>query len=265
MPSATGQWYVKKPRGKLLMVSDDVQYGIVADTTYRRAFGAVPGGEFAAVHKLNIALGLTSTTKEQFWLGTLMPPFLDPALIYTFLLYDYVFWYTEQLPMLGVAQVTLFPYLQNGGKVIFSTTFQVASDPRNALRDFAPIDSVASGGGDTRMYGSYMVFADSTRPTDIYPNLQFNGTLSTIHSIFVRPVRKRTDARYIYRLQASHLNRYPGMPNVGVVDGQGTIAFMALPLHLLNNTQAGSGLSALFTRLFTQQFSPRQQVDRRIF
>lgn len=265
MPSGTDKWYVKKPRGRLLLLSDDVQYGVAADTAYRNALAAVPGGAFASIDKLNLALGLSSSTKSQFWLGTLMPPFLDPALIYTFLLYDYVFWYTEQLPMLGPAQLTLFPYLQNGGKVLFSTTFQVASDPRNALRDFAPIDSVASTGGDTRVYGSYMLFADSSTPGNYYPNLQFNGTINTFHSIFMRPVYKRTDARYIYHLQASHLNRYPGTPNVGVVDGQGTIAFIALPLHLLDNRQAGGGLTAFFTRLFTQQFSPRQYIDRRKF
>jgi hypothetical protein len=265
MPAVAGVWYVKKPRGRLLMVSDDVQYGLAADTTYRRALASIPTGEFTTVDKFNIALGLTSSNKESFWLGQLMPSFLDPALIYTFLLYDYVFWYTEQLPTLVAAQVSLFPYLQNGGKVMFSTTFQAASDPRNALRDFAPIDSIGNVGADTRVYGSYMVFADSTVSDNTYPNLQFTGSLTTIHSVFMRPIYKRTDSRYIYHLQASHLNRYPGTPNVGVVDGQGTIAFMALPLHLLDNTQSGAGLSALFTKLFTQHFSPAQRVDRRKF
>jgi hypothetical protein len=176
MPSTANHWYVKKPRGRLLLLSDDIAYGSAADTTYRNTLAAVPGGEFALVDGLNLASGLTTSTKPLFWLGPMVPPFIDPALTYTFLLYDYVFWYTEQIPSLGPAQLTIFPYLQNGGKVVFSTTFQVAADPRNALRDFAPIDSVASTGGDTRVYGSYMVFADSSVPSDLYPNLQFNGT-----------------------------------------------------------------------------------------
>jgi hypothetical protein len=278
MPSGADHWYVKKPRGKLLMVSDDVQYGIVADTTYRSTLAGVPGGEYATVDKLNLALGLTAATKPTFWLGRLMPAYQDPALILTFLLYDNVFWYTEQLPTLGVAQTTLFQYMQNGGRVIFSTTFEVSADPRGALRDFAPIDSISSVdlsssrppvpppvAGDTRVYGSYMMFADSSGPNEPYPNLQFNGTITTIHSIFMRPIYRRSDARYIYHLQASHLNRYIGTPNVGVVDGQGTIVFIGLPLHLLNNTSSGAGLTAFFTRTLTQAFRPSQRVDRTRF
>ena len=76
--------------------------------------------------------------------GRLVPQFVDPALIQTFLLYDHVLWYTDQLPSLGVAQRSVFPYLQNGGRVIFSTMFLNTTDPRGALRDFAPIDSVSS-------------------------------------------------------------------------------------------------------------------------
>lgn len=278
MPSGANHWYVMRPRGRLLMVADDVSYGIAAETAYRSALSNVPGGEFTVVDKLNIALGLNANTKSTYWLGRLMPPFQDPALIFTFLLYDYVFWYTEQIPMVGVAQVTLFQYMQNGGRVIFSTTFEASADPRGALRDFAPIDSISSVdlsptrppvpppvAGDTRLFGSYLVFADSSTPGNIYPNLQFNGDTTIVHSIFMRPIYRRSDSRYIYRLQASTRNRYIGMPNIGVVDGQGTIVFIGLPLHLLNNTTAGGGLTAFFTKTLTESFRLSQSVDRMKF
>ncbi|MCK7521887.1 MAG: hypothetical protein MZV64_31510 [Ignavibacteriales bacterium] len=41
-----------------------------------------------------------------------------------------------ELPSLGVAQLSVFPYLQNGGRVIFSTMFLNTTDPRGALKDF---------------------------------------------------------------------------------------------------------------------------------
>jgi hypothetical protein len=271
MPLGSDHWYVRRPRGRLLMVSDmlrdtlnPVINSVAADSVYRAALSQVPGGGFAVVDRLDIALGLDVNNKRAGKFGRLMPAFQDPALIYTFLLYDYVFWYTDHLPSLSAAQVSLFEYLRNGGKVIFSSTFESAFDPGNVLRDIAPIDSVGNVGGDNRTFGSYMVFADSSDPLNLYPNLQFNGTISTIYSMafYMRPVYRRSDARYIYHLQASHLNRYPGTPNIGVVDGQRTIVFIGLPLHLLNNTTSGSGLTAFFTKTLTEGFRPLQKIDR---
>lgn len=284
MPSGADHWYVKRPRGKLLIVSDDVSYGIVADTIYRNALSRVPGGEFTIVDKLNIALGLTANDKLSYRLGRLMPPFQDPALIYTFLLYDYVFWYTEQYPTLGAAQASLFAYVQNGGKLLFSTTFLNTVDPRGALRDFAPIDSVSSVDlagsgpplgppriGDTRLPANLRVLPDSSVPTNIYPQLAFNSFPSIHTPVYMRPIYRRSDARYIYRLESDPRSplRYTGAPNVAVVDGAGTNIFIGLPLHLLNNSDPTYGnpdaLTAFFTKIFTQEFSPNQKVNRRKF
>ena len=70
-------------------------------------------------------------------MGTLVPAYADPALIQTFLQYDYVLWYTDQQPSLGVAQLTLFPYMQNGGRVIFSTSFINTIDPLGGYASFS--------------------------------------------------------------------------------------------------------------------------------
>jgi len=57
-----------------------------------------------------------------------------------------------------------------------------------------------------------------------------------------------------------------GTINIAVVDGARTNVFFGLPLHLLNNTDQGNqGLTALFTKMFTQTFSPYQRIDRRKF
>jgi hypothetical protein len=218
-----------------------------------------------------------------------VPPYYDPALINTFLLYDYVFWYTDQYPSLGVAQQTLFRYLQNGGKVLFSTTFLNATDPRGALRDFAPIDSISTIDlgpsrpipppavpGDTRIPANYILYADTSVSTNIYPQLAFNS-FPTTHIVFMRDVYKRSDAKIIYRLQAYGRGRYKGIdpaggadtlrPKVAMVDGAGTIVFFGLPLHLLNNTVQGNpeGLVAFFRKIFTDHFSQFHRVDRRRF
>jgi hypothetical protein len=302
MPSGSGRWFVKRPRGRLLLVSDYVNSDAsTALGTYLASLAAVPGGEFQVVDRLNIGLGVTLDDKNNGKTGTLVPAFADPALIQTFLLYDYVFWYTDQFPSLGVAQVTLFPYLQNGGKVLFSTSFLNTIDPRGALRDFAPIDSVSSvtlpapalpSVGDTRIPANTVVYPDSSNPGDIFPLLAFDASRVN-HSIFMRPIYRRSDARYIYHLQPDSMrviyhpglpdsvvlrnrrNNYLGAPNIGVVDGERHIVFIGLPLHLLNNVGLAetnvsavsgqpAGLPALFEHI-VGQFSPSQNVNRAIF
>ncbi len=274
-PAANGTWFVKRPVSRLLLVSDYVNSDAQAAlSTYLTGMQNIP--EFPAVDLLNIGLGVTLADKNAGKVGTLVPPFVDPALIQTFLLFDYVLWYTDQQPSLGVAQLSIFPYLQNGGKVLFSTTFVNTIDPRGALRDFAPIDSISTvtlpatslpAAGDTRIPANYVLFADSSVPGNIYPQLALNSTPAN-HVIFMRPVYRRTDARYLYHLQPdSARGRYLGMPNVAVVDGQRQIIFFGLPLHLLDNKVVGNpmGLQAFFDKVFNQEFNPTLRVNRMRF
>lgn len=277
VPGSSDHWYVRKPRGRLLLVNDYTRFDAqLAQSTYQSALAAVSGGEFTRVDQLNIGLGLTASEKESGKFGQLVPQFVDPALVQTFLLYDYVLWYTDELPSLAVAQLSVFTYLQNGGRVLFSTMFLNTQDPRGALRDFAPIDSVSSvtlppvtlpSPGDSRLPANLVVFPDSTNAADLYPRLALNPSPS-IHSVFMRPVYRRSDARYIYRLQPDPRipQRYLGTPNIAVIDGQNTIVFVGLPLHLMNNTVQGNprGLTAFFEKAL-RQFSPTQVVNRALF
>jgi hypothetical protein len=84
----------------------------------------------------------------------------------------------------------------------------------------------------------------------------------------MRPIYRRSDARYLYRLQADARVplRYFGSPHLAVIDGQNTIIFIGVPLHLLNNTVQGNprGISAFFEKAL-QQFSPSQVVNRFVF
>ncbi len=278
LPSGADRWYVRRPRARVLLVSDYTSFDAqLARTTYVSSLTSASGGSFGQVDQLDIALGLAAADKEAGRYGRLVPQFVDPALIQTFLLYDYVVWYTDQVPSLGIAQLSVFPYLQNGGRVIFSTMFLNTTDPRGALRDFAPIDSISTVdlsptrpapppaiAGDSRIPANFVIHADSSMPGTIYPQLAFNAS-PVIHSVFMRTVYRRSDARYLYHLQVDTRTpqRYLGAPNIAVIDGQNSIIFVGLPLHLLNNTVQGNplGLSAFFGKALTQ-FSPGQVVNR---
>ncbi len=285
LPRGTDTWYVKRPRGKLLLVSDYLAPDAdAALTTYLTTLAGV-GTQFSTVDQINIAIGLTTSEKRDGTrLGSMVPPFVDPALVRTFLLYDYVLWYTEQFPSLGLAQLTVFPYQQRGGRVIFSTMFLNTIDARGAFKDFAPIDSVSSVDnllvnwnqgdpprlGDSRIRANYRMLPDSSNPNNVYPMLAFKD-FPPFHSVFMRPIYRRSDASYIYHLQRDTVAppqgpRYVGTPNLAVVDGQRRIIFFGIPLHLLDNRVYGNpqGLTGFFAKIFTQ-FNPNQRVDRRKF
>ncbi|MBI3195659.1 MAG: hypothetical protein HYZ34_14505 [Ignavibacteriae bacterium] len=214
MPQGNGKWFVKKPQGKLLIVSDYiVSDSVTALSFYRSMFPQVLGGQFAQHEVLNVARGLSAQDKKDSKISKNVPPFYDPAMIFTLHLFDVVFWYTDPYPSLNVAQIPLYEYIHNSrhqGKVIYSTMFETSIDPSGALKDFAPIDSISQvdlvtpsrllpAQGDTRLLGGSYVFADSSDP-DIFPNLQFNTNVST-HALYMRPVYKRPDSRYIYHVQ----------------------------------------------------------------
>jgi hypothetical protein len=302
LPGVTERWYVKRPQGRVLLVSDyiapDAQQ---ARTTYLASLTS-PSGAGISVDVLNIGAGLSASDKSAGKFGPFVPQFVDPALIQTFLLFDYVVWYTDQLPGIGVAQKSIFPYLQNGGRVIFATTFLTTVDSRGGLRDFAPIDSVSSVNlspsrplpppaalGDSQIPAHTIVYPDSSEPANIYPLLAFDSA-RPLHGIFMRPLYKRSDSRYLYRLQQDSMTvvrttdnvvlragrqNYLGSPNIAVMDGQQQIIFIGLPLHLLDNTAldntnvaknsgAPSGLAAFFKKAFSQ-FRPTQVVNRMVF
>lgn len=227
MPQPGGRWFVRKPRSKLLVISDYLQSGLgdtnVVRSLYRNFFAQVilPSGSLGDYDELNIGRGISPTDKQnaskgignpQF--GTLVPRFLDPAFVSTLFLFDYVFWYTDLFPSLSAAQSSLFYYRTSAfdgrrGKVLFSTVFQENPDPRGVLRDFAPIDSVTSialgtasltpAFGSLQIPGGYQVLPDSSDLMNIYPTLAFNT--GQIHIAYMRPIYKKPDGRYIYRMQ----------------------------------------------------------------
>jgi hypothetical protein len=271
-PSASKTWFVKKPASRLLVISDyQKDDSLDVKRFYRDRFKEFAGGQLADYDELDIRTGSPAGKA-----GVLVPSLtvLNPMFVYTLKLYDFVFWYTDQYPSLTVAQFSLFYYSTLGGKVLYTTEFASANDPGGALRDFAPLDSINSvtlpgpGGtpwaGTTRVPKNYQVIPDSTDASGIYPvlnvdSVSVSGAARNLLSVFVRPIYKRADARYIYRLQAdtraSSLGPYIGMPAVGVSRNDKRFVFVGFPLHYLNGrANGGQGLASFFQRVFVQEF-----------
>ncbi|MDE3058200.1 MAG: hypothetical protein KGJ59_09625 [Bacteroidota bacterium] len=273
MPTTTARkWFVKKPKGRMLVVDDYIQSG--KDTIpnfYGKIFSdpSIAGGSFVHFDLLDIGFGLTNTTKPTETVnqkyGSLVPQFLNPAFILTLKLYDVVFWYTDLYPSFTPAQIGLFYYTLGGGKAIFTTTF-----PKNisfpdvvALNDFAPIDSVSTDPEsqttqtDTLRTNAGNVLPGKTKilPSDAtrgYDTLAFG--LNAYYNLNWRRVYKRADAQYLYQLEPSTNSRDPylGMPTVAVIDNAKTFVFFALPMHLLNGNM--TGLKTFFRKVIVDEF-----------
>lgn len=270
LPRSGRRWYVRKPKSRLLVISDYQKSDSAAVRVfYRQILKNVAGGKLANYDELNIRSGAPIGQT-----GLLVPPILNPAFVHTLKLFDYVYWYTDQFPSLTVAQFPLFLYTATGGRVIYSTEFaSTISDPRGTLVDFAPLDSISTiplpnpnpavpSLGDTRIPKNFVLFPDSTMPSSIYPVLVFDSlNVQNLpianHTFFMRPIYKRADARYIYRLQPDERvpRRYSGMPNVAVIDNAKRFVFIGIPLHALNGTlRNGRGIVELFNKVFIEEF-----------
>jgi hypothetical protein len=275
-PSSGHSWYVKKPKSRLLVVSDYQKVDSVeVKKFYRARFAGVAGGLLSDYDEYDVRAGSVLGSGKP---GVLVPALsiVNPMFVQTLKLYDYVFWYTDNFPSLTLAQFSLYYYSTSGGKVVYTTEFQSSSDPSGALRDFAPIDSISSvtlpattfpSLGDSRVPKNYLVLPDASDPHDVFPLLNVDSvtvsgaSISNFINVFLRPIYTRADSRYIYHFQAyippsgSAVIRYSGMPTIGVMRNDKNFVFFGFPLHYLNGTAAGGqGLTAFFNKIFNEEF-----------
>lgn len=278
MPTLTSRtWFVKKPRGTMLVIKDYNQSDTIpAVQIYRSAFSTVNigGSSLGSFDILDVGHGLSSSDKQTQTVnqkyGDLVPSNLNPAFIMTLQLYSLVYWFSDLYPSYTPARIGLFNYIQRGGKAIFSTTFpaNISFPDVQALNDFAPIDSVSSdpesksSGSDTlRTHaGNILPVGTKVLPFDTtisgYPVITFGPSPigGKYRNLNWREIYKRADASYIYELERSTDNRDPylGKPTVAVIDNAKTFVLFALPLHFLNNDP--STLAAFFHKIINVEF-----------
>jgi hypothetical protein len=283
MPSsATGYWFVKKPKGRMLVVKDYNQSdATTALQVYQSVFSdpSIAGGVFGNFDVFDVGYGLSAIAKlnqtADSTYGNFVPTNLNPAFILTLQLYDLVYWFSDLYPSYTPARIGLFNYSQRGGKVIFSTTFpeNISFSDISALNDFAPIDSVTTDANSTSTvptnaddrvpFGTTLLPFDSTNG---YPALIFGPKGS---GQFVTPspswrrIYKRIDAQYIYQMDSVYTDsstsppqlkkeRFLGSPPIAVIDNAKTFVLVAVPVHLLNGNPVA--LTAFFRKVIVDQF-----------
>lgn len=235
MPDSTKKWFVKKPKGEILLI-DDYAIADNAEKFYLAMFDSL--GLSNKIDYLDIKYGKTSTTP-----GLLLPKFINPTFTATLKLFKSVFWFTDNDPSLEIAQLTLRSYTEGSGKVLLSMIFPQTFDTRS-LGDFLPIDSVSP---------VPINFIPVNTPVNLtsdglslgYPQLQRDASPSPVARIRTF-FPNSAAAKSLYTLGLS------GNPIIGFKDNESKRIFIGLPLHRLNG--GPSNVKSFFYKVFISEF-----------
>lgn len=218
-PSNGKKWFVKKPKGELLVI-DDVITLDNSSAFYSSIFDSLNISN--KVDFLDIKFGKTANSY-----GLLLPKYISPMFTETLKLFKYVFWYTDNDPTLEPAQVCVRDFTNKGGKILFSMIFPQLFDPRG-LSDFLPVDSI-SPSPISIIPKSTLVNAEPNALALGYPNLSIDDSPSPVARI-----------RTFYPNTFSSVRLYSlgltGNPNIGFKSSDSKIVFIGLPLHRSNGS-----------------------------
>lgn len=237
MPSASSNlnWYVKKPKGDVLIIDD---YGTAdqASSFYYAIFDSLNLSD--RIDVLDIKLGKTSTTPAK-----LLPKFISPQFTETLKLFKAVYWYTDNDPTIEPAQISVREYIISGGKVFFSMVFPQQFDPRG-LSDFLPVDSLSPAPI------SFVPANTPINPTDEgitlnYPLLAIDAStvpVARIRTYYPNPITART----LYRLGLTN------NPIIGFKTADSKLIYLGIPLHRANGSPFN--VKNLFDKVLFEEF-----------
>lgn len=204
-------WFVREPKSNFLLIDD---YN-VADNT--------DGFMKSTVESLVGPVDVWDIKRNS---GELEPP-LVISFTGTLLLFSTVLWYADTGPNLGKAQVSVPIFIDNGGKILFSTSFGefITNDGDPVL--FSPADSL--GNKISRILRDQAVVATESFSAMGFPDLQVG--VSIIPNIFPLVPKVSTEVMYVLPEDPS---RWPGSPPMAIIDSNAQFAFFSLPVASLN-------------------------------
>ena len=108
LPNGTKKWFVKKPKGKLLII-DNSNTVDNAPSFYNQMMDSLSlSGKFDVYDFLS---------------PTQAPPYMNITFLETIKLFNYSIWYSDNNPSLDVANASVQKYLDSGGKILLSMQF----------------------------------------------------------------------------------------------------------------------------------------------
>lgn len=231
LPSEGVNWFVRKPKGKLLVI-DDYNSGPNAEAFYSDVFS-------------NMQNGVLLNKYDTFNMENIKLPYSTITFTETIKLFKYVFWYTDTSPSMDLAAISTQKFIESGGKIAFSMVFQDSSDTfpfdKSYLQNFLPIDSLGQ-----KKPLNFLISGATLMPSTSgsgYPILKTSTTISWVRTY----VPNVSSSIRIYDLTSNQLNG-----NIGFFDSAKKLFFIGLPLHQCDGN-AGS-VKLLLEKVFFEDF-----------
>ncbi|MCF8241756.1 MAG: hypothetical protein K9J16_10250 [Melioribacteraceae bacterium] len=230
LPDTTRDWFVRKPKGNLIIV-DDYLNGSSASTFYTEQFNSLSSG--ILVDKYDV-----------FDLETNALPYPNISFLETLKLFDYVYWYSNSSPDLSLANLVTQKFVENGGKIMYSLTFENNSADfafdLATIQNFLPIDSLGQAEPIPFLLRGASVLQST--PGSGYPQLETSSTIG-----FVRTFHPSVTATEIYDISSSQVNG-----NIAFMDNSKSLFFIGLPLHSANAIEGS--VKQLLEKIFFEEF-----------
>jgi hypothetical protein len=224
----TSKWYVKKPRGKILII-DDFEVLDQGEKLYWQTLDSL-GVEYSI---WNIKLNRDGDIKYD-----LMPSSID-MFTETMLLFDRILWYTDSNPHFEEAQIAIPRYLKAPTKkILFATQFKEFFSEQGDPLEFSPVDSLSKKSID--ILPGIILEPDLGKPN--FPKLKANKWIP-----FVKELVPKPSARVIYRLEANPA-LWTGQPVMAVANAENSFYFFGVPFHQLHGNKNAGKLLAIILK-----------------
>ncbi|MCW8803745.1 MAG: hypothetical protein OQK57_05040 [Ignavibacteriaceae bacterium] len=227
-------WYVKKPKGKVLIFDDFVGATPASNQQamlfYRDIFNTIGGGSLNGKF-------------DEYDVQNEVLPFENVTVYEMMRLFRYVYWYSGSNPRLNLLNIVTNKYIEQGGKIAFSMTFQDSSSnfifDLSTLQGFLPIDDVSN------FIPFLFAGADiiQSSPQINYPSLKTSAAIDYVRTF----VPNSIVANEIYNISSSQISG-----NIGMITNDKTLFFMGLPLHQCNG--GNQNVDDLLEKIFFDEF-----------
>lgn len=220
LPDTSRDWYVKKPKGDLLIV-DDFAGGDNAQEYYNNLFDNMSGGAFIDKYDL-------------FDIEATSLPYSSITFLETLKLFKYLYWYSDSTPSLEFTSSVTQKYIIDGGKIAYSLTFQDSSASFTfdlaTLQSFLPIEALGEESPLSFLFpGANLI---SFEDFNYYPQLRTETTVGFVRTY----IPSSLSASGIHNLSSNQING-----TISLIDNSKSLFFIGLPLHqcdgILGNVQ----------------------------
>ncbi len=249
MPDTTHTWFVKKPKGSLLIIND---YGVQDQSTkfYSSIFDTLAGGALHGQFDVwDIKTGSNYPKK-----GNLVQPYVVPTFYETLKLYKYVFWYSSDEQDFDIAQTAVRNFRRNSGGKFFMTfslpsSYSSGLDINQEISDFTDaIDSLTSNFLTDSLSSSPVTSTGFVKPgATVQPVAPYDSTMYTnlIRDSYysnaadggkvvanLRGMYPTLGTTVIYSMQPYGANNR--QPILGVMSGDKSAFVLGVPLYRFN-------------------------------